>query len=476
MKKIYLLSLLALTGVFALSSCGDDTKTGDDSGSGGGSGTTDGEPSGGNSGGSTQNDNGLKAYAAISDTMPIYILTYTANSKLDSFVYVRANEPSFCKVVYNNNVPTGVKVYSFNNYFGIDTNTVVLDGTKPIYYVDMSDNSYYPALQYSYANYANEKINVKQAGADLYKIKLNGEVESTYFKKIDSNGLKTGFYDNKLENNKLYSSSFEGKVEVTYDGSKLSTKNYIARGDKFQDYGETTYEIKDTYAETKMTRSSAIYNKTIDYSSSKATIDSNFNVTSILSKAFIKGVSQAGNQFILETPIESTKTRTLEGDTSVKYSYPSNGNDIEVLLTYNSGKLVTLAQTGGDSFSAEYTYPSDSEIKLDLYGPDPTTQHMKNEYKYNAIGQTVEINKYDDGVHLSQAKAYEYNDKSAVSKITEINGISRRETVCTYNDEFTQQTSVTTSYNADTVIGKTKSVATYGTTMSNVTYVIDGKT
>ena len=52
MKKIYLFSLLALTGVFALSSCGDDTKTDDPSGDD--SGGSESNPSGGGSSGASK--------------------------------------------------------------------------------------------------------------------------------------------------------------------------------------------------------------------------------------------------------------------------------------------------------------------------------------------------------------------------------------------------------------------------------------
>ena len=62
MKKIYLLSLFALSGVFVLASCGDDTKTDDTSNPStedGGKGTDD---------GGTTDVNGVKVYAAPNDT------------------------------------------------------------------------------------------------------------------------------------------------------------------------------------------------------------------------------------------------------------------------------------------------------------------------------------------------------------------------------------------------------------------------
>ena len=217
MKKIYLLSLLALTGVFALSSCGDDSKTDDPSGDN--SGGSESTPSGGgSSGGSTQSADGVKVYAAQNDTEPIFLMTYTSNSKLDSFVYMDGSEPNFCKLVYNNNVPEKVKVCSFNSFFGVSTDIVTLNGNNPIYYKNISESSYYPAPAYSYAEYKDNAINVKEAGLDLYKIKLDGTVESTDFKKVDSTGVKTGYYTNKFENNKLVSESLEGKAEITYDG------------------------------------------------------------------------------------------------------------------------------------------------------------------------------------------------------------------------------------------------------------------
>ena len=378
MKKIFLFSLFALSSVFVLASCGDDTtpnkdndNTNTDNGSGGngttdGGGTTNGGNGTNNGGNGTTTSDGVKVYAAPNDTYPVYLMTYVKDSKLDTFMYMKGSAPSICKVEYNNNTPSKVKVWSFNDYFGISTNQTNLDGNSPIYFTNISSNAYYPIPVYSYAEYKDNAINVKSAGLDSYKIKLNGDVESTYFKKVDSTGLKIGFYDNKFENNKITATSVEGKMEMTFDGTKLITNNYIARGDKYSNYGQVTCEVKADSAETKTTRSYPLYKDPIDYSSISASIDSNFNVTSVTTTSYIKNIQSVQNVAIAETPITSTKTCTVLDNNKYKIAYTKDSINTEVTLTYDSGKIKKIEMTGDQYFDADYDYQNNNEIIIDM--------------------------------------------------------------------------------------------------------------
>ena len=468
MKKIYLFSLLALTGVFALSSCGDDTKTDDnpsgDSGSSGSNpgGNAGGEESGGGSqgGGAAQDVNEVKVYAVAKNTSPIYLATYSTNSKLQSFAYVDGHDTNVCKVVYNNDVPERVKVCSFNNFFGVNTNQVALNGNNPIYYTDISNNMYYPIPAYSYASYSDNAINVKSAGADIYKIKLNGDVESTLFKKVDSNGLKIGIYNNKLENNKLVATSYDGKAEMTFDGSKIVSESFMSLGDKYLSISKVTFEVTDTFAENKITRSLSHYGKAIDYSSIKGTIDSNYNTTAVEYKAYTKNLSSAGNSYLLETPEVTTRTCTSLDNNQYKIAYTENSVPTEIILTYDSGKIKKCEATGAQQRTIDYDYQNNNEVKVE-YTDTSESQHFKYEIKHNFIGQRTEEKYYSNGETLSSTTTMLYNDNHSIAKSTTIanNGNYKTEAVYTYNDAFTERTSVYSQYNGETMQANRKEVS-----------------
>ena len=465
MKKIYIFSLLALTGVFALSSCGDDTKTDDPSGEN--SGSSESNPSGGSSGSSTQSADGVKVYAAQNDTEPIFLMTYTSNSKLDSFVYMDGSEPNFCKLVYNNNVPEKVKFCSFNSFFGVSTDIVTLNGNNPIYYKNISESSYYPAPAYSYAEYKDNAINVKDAGLDLYKIKLDGTVESTDFKKVGSTGVKTGYYTNKFENNKLVSESFEGKAEITYDGSKVINKSYSAKGSKFLEYTNLSYEVTDTFAETKVSEWNENYNKVIDYSSMRATIDSNYKTTTI---ATTINVSQTNwGEFILENPTIETVNITTVEDNKIQMPYNQFGTDGNATITYDSGKIKKFQIVGQDSITADFDYKNNNEIEVALAGE----MKGKHEYKYNDIGQPTSIIAYNDDLSLERSIVSEYNANRIITKMTEATSETSKEYVYTYNADFTVATANIT-YTKGSKVEYSKMISTYANPITVISYNIVG--
>ncbi|MBQ6784070.1 MAG: hypothetical protein IJP63_08725 [Acholeplasmatales bacterium] len=465
MKKIYIFSLLALTGVFALSSCGDDTKTDDPSGDN--SGSSESNPSGGSSGSSTQSADDVKVYAAQNDTEPIFLMTYTSNSKLDSFVYMDGSEPNFCKLVYNNNVPEKVKVCSFNSFLGVSTDIVTLNGNNPIYFKNISNYSYYPAPAYSYAEYKDNAINVKEAGLDLYKIKLDGTVESTDFKKVDSTGLKTGRYNNKFENNMLISESLEGKAEITYDGSKVINKSYSAKGSKFLEYTNLSYEVTDTFAETKVSEWNENYNKVIDYSSMRATIDSNYKTTTI---ATTINVSQTNwGEFILENPTTETVNITTVEDNKIQMPYNQFGTDGNATITYDSGKIKKIQIVGQDSITADFDYKNNNEIEVALAGE----MKGKHEYKYNDIGQPTSIIAYNDDLSLERSIVSEYNANRIITKMTEATSETSKEYVYTYNADFTVATANIT-YTKGSKVEYSKMISTYANPITVISYNIVG--
>ena len=454
MKKIYLFSLLALTGVFALSSCGDDTKTDDPSGDD--SGGSESNPSGGgSSGGSTQSADGVKVYSAQNDTEPIFLMTYTSNSKLDSFVYMDGSEPNFCKVVYNNNVPEKVKVCSFNSFFGVSTDIVTLNGNNPIYYKNITESSYYPVPAYSYAEYKDDAINVKEAGLDLYKIKLDGTVESTDFKKVDSTGVKTGYYANEFENNKLVSESLEGKAEITYDGSKVINKSYRAIGSKLLEYTNLSYEVTDTFAETKVSRWNENYNKVIDYSSTRGTINSNYKTTAI---ATTKNVERTSfGEFILENPTTETVNITTVEDNKIQMPYNQFGIVGNATITYDSGKIKKFQIVGQNEVTADYDYKNNNEIDVALAGEEKG----KHEYKHNDIGQMTSYIIYKEDLTLELSVGFEYNANRIITKMTEGTSETSKEYVYTYNDAFTERTTNVT-YTKPGKVEYSKRVSTFG--------------
>ncbi len=453
MKKIYLFSLLALTGVFALSSCGDDTKTDDPSGDN--SGGSESNPSGGGSSGGSTSADGVKVYAAQNDTAPIFLMTYTSNSKLDSFVYMDGSEPNFCKVVYNNNVPEKVKVCSFNSVLGVSTDIVTLNGNNPIYFKNISYNVLYPAPAYSYAEYKDNAINVKEAGLDLYKIKLDGTVESTDFKKVDSTGVKTGYYTNKFDNNKLVSESFEGKAEITYDGSKVINKSYRAIGSKLLENTNLSYEVTDTFAETKVSKLNENYNKVIDYSSTRGTIDSNYKTTAI---ATTKNVERTGwGEFVLENPTTETVNITTVDDNKIQMPYNQYGIDGNVTITYDSGKIKKIQLVSQSTTTIDYDYKNNNEFVMAFTGG--TTG--KEEYKYNNIGQRTSYIKYKDDLSLERSVVNEYNANRIITKKTEETSETSKEYVYTYNDAFTEYTTNVT-YTKPGKVEYSKRVSTVG--------------